>query len=97
VHALVWGDVEVELEAVVGEADVGWEDGVGGFVVEVMGHVGEEGALGLDLLDQRDGVFEGGVGGVGLAAEGVEDKDVQICKQGEAFLGDAAEVGEVGG
>ncbi len=41
----------MELEAVVGEADVGREDGVGGFVVEVVRHVGEEGAQGLELVD----------------------------------------------
>jgi hypothetical protein len=41
----------VELEAVVGETDVGWESGVGGFVVEVVGHVGEEGAARLELVD----------------------------------------------
>ena len=92
-----WCDVEGELEAVVGEADVGREDGVGGVVVEVVGHVGEEGAAGFELLDQRDGVFQGGVGGVGLAAEGVEDEDVEIGEQGKALGGDVAEVGEVGG
>jgi hypothetical protein len=47
----VGGDGEVELEAVVGETDVGWESGVGGFVVEVVGHVGEEGAARLELVD----------------------------------------------
>ena len=33
-------DVEGELEAVVGEADVGGEDGVGGVVVEVVATCG---------------------------------------------------------
>ena len=75
----------------------GGQDGVGGGVVEVVRHVGEEGAARLDLLDQRDGVVEGGVGGVRLAAQGVEDEDVEVCEQREGFGGDVVEVGEVGG
>ncbi len=45
------GDLEGELQAVVGEADVGWQLGLGGVVVEVVADVGEEGAPGLELLD----------------------------------------------
>ena len=40
------GDLEGELEAVVGEADIGGEDGFGGVVVEVVADVGEVGASG---------------------------------------------------
>jgi len=75
---------------------VGWEDGVGGFVVEVVGHVGEEGAAGLDALDQGDGVVQRGVGGVGLTAESVEDENVEVGEQREALGGDVVEIGEVG-
>ncbi len=91
------GDLEVDLQAVVGEADVGWEGGVGCVVVEVVAHVGEEGAAGLELLDEGDGFFEVGVAGVGLAAEGVEDEDVEILEERDADVGDVAHVGEVGG
>jgi hypothetical protein len=90
-------DVEGDLEAVVGEADVGWKQRVGGLVVEAVGDVSEEGAARLELLDQGDGVGEVGVGGVGLAAQGVEDENIQICEQGKAFWIEVAEVGEVGG
>jgi hypothetical protein len=34
---------------------------------------------------------------VGLAAEGVEDEDIETLEQGEAFVGDVGHVGEVGG
>src|ERR1035441_6421252 len=92
----VGGDVEVELEAVVGEADVGRQRGVGGGVVEVVRHVGEEGTARLDFLDQGDGVVQSRVGGMGLAAERVENEDVEAGEQGKARGGDVAEVGEVG-
>ena len=87
----------MELEAVVGQADVWWEGGVGGFVVETVGHVGEEGASRLDLLHQRDGVLQVRVGGVGFVAKRVKDEDVESGEQGEALGGEVAEVGEVGG
>jgi hypothetical protein len=48
-------------------------------------------------FDQLDGSFEVGVGGVGLAAEGVEDEEVEIGEEGKALGGDVVEVGEVGG
>ena len=35
--------------------------------------------------------------GWGVAAEGVEDEDVEILKEREALFGDVAHVGEVGG
>ena len=35
-QSLLGYDLEFELQAVVGEADVGGQDGVGGFVVEVV-------------------------------------------------------------
>src|ERR1035437_8127218 len=66
----VRGDVEVDLEAVVGEADVGRQHGVGGGVVEIVGHVGEEGAAGADLFYDGNGFFEMRVGRVRLAGGG---------------------------
>ena len=80
-------DVEGELQAVVGEADVGRQQRVGGVVVEAVGDVGEEGAAGLQPLDQGDGVIEGRVGWVGLAAQGVEDEEVEAGEQGNALRG----------
>ena len=38
-----------------------------------------------------------GVAGVRLAAEGVEDEDVEVLEEREALGGDVAHVGEVGG
>ncbi len=87
----------MDLEAVVGEADVGRERGFGGFVVEIVADVGEEGASGLELLDKGDGAIEVRVTGVRGAAERVEDEDVEILKQGEALGRDVAHVGEVRG
>ncbi len=74
------GEVEVELEAVVGQTHVRREDGVGGGVVEIVAHVGEEGSFGLELLDDLEGVFDVGVGWMRGMAEGVEDEDVKILE-----------------
>ena len=57
------GDVEVEFQAVVGEADVRGQARFGERVVEIVGHVGEEGAAGLELLDEGDGLGQVGVAG----------------------------------
>ena len=57
-------DLELKLEAVVGELDVWGEGGVGGGVVQVVAHVGEEGSLGFELFDEGYGFFEVGVAGV---------------------------------
>ena len=61
------------------------EFGVGGFVVQVVGDVGEEGPFGGDFVYQLDGLGEVGVAGVGLAAEGVEDEDVEVLEEGKAL------------
>ena len=78
---------KLNLEPVVGQADVRGELGVGGGVVEVVAHVGEEGALRLELLDDGDGVVEVRVAGVGIATQGVEDEDVEILQEGNADFG----------
>ena len=65
---------------------MGWEDGVGGGVVEVVAHVGEEGAAGFEFFDEVDGSVEVGVAGVGLAAERVEDEDVEVLQERDAGL-----------
>ncbi len=75
------------MEAVVGEADVGREEGVGGFVVELVGHVGEEGAFGVEPLGDVDGFGEVGVAGVGMVAERVEDEDVEVLEEGDGVSG----------
>ena len=85
------------MEAVVGEADVWWEGGFGGGVVEVVAHVGEEGTTGLELFDVGDGFFEMRVAEVRVAAECVEDEDVEVLEEREAIVGDVAHVGEIGG
>ena len=76
----------MQLKAVVGETDVGRQRGLGGGVVEVVADVGEEGAARLEALDEGDGAIEVGVAGVGLAAEGVEDEDVEVLEEREAAL-----------
>ena len=79
--------------AVVGEVDVVGEGGVGGLVVKVVADVGEVGALRGDAVYKFDGVGEVGVAGVGLAAEGVEDEDVEALEERKTFGGDVAHVG----
>ena len=39
------------------QADVGREHGVGGGMVEIVAHVGKEGAFRLELFDELEGVF----------------------------------------
>ena len=87
----------MKLEAVVGEADVRGESEFCGVVVEVVGHVGEEGAARLQGLDQGDGFVEMRVAGVRVAAQSVEDEDVEVLEQREGFGWQVAHVGEVGG
>ncbi len=73
------------------------EDGLGGVVVEVVRHVGEVRALWLEKFDEADGVVEVRVAGVRVAAEGVEDEDVETLQESDAFGGQVAHVGYVGG
>ena len=92
-------NLELYLQAIVGETDVRREDGLDGAVVEVVAHVGEEGAAGLEKLDERGWSFRGWSGwdGVLLAAEGIKDEEVEVLEEREALFGDLAHVGEVGG
>jgi len=76
---------------------MGRERGLGCRVVEFVAHVGEEGSSGLELLDEGDGFVEVRVAGVRIAPQRIEDEDVQVLKQGEAFLGDIAHVRKIGG
>jgi len=65
-------------------------------VVEVVAHVGEEGAAWFELFDVGDGFLEMRVAVVRVAAKGIDDEDVEILKKSDAFVGDVAHVGEVG-
>ena len=65
--------------------------GFGEGVVEVVGHVGEEGAAGLELFDEGYTLGEVGVAGVGLAAEGVEDQEVESLEEREWTPGEVAQ------
>ena len=76
--------------------NVGWEDGLGGVVIDVVTHVGEEGAAGFEEFDDGDGFFEMRVAEVGLVAECVEDEDVEILQEGDALGREVAHVGEIG-
>ena len=71
--------------------------GFGEGVVEIVGHVGEEGTARFELLDKGDGFGEVGVAGVGLAAESVEDEEIESLEERNGFRWEIAEVGEVGG
>jgi hypothetical protein len=71
--------------------------GFGGGVVELVRHVGEEGAAGFQLLDEGDGFGQVGVTGMRLGTERVEDEDVEILEVGEGLGRDVGHVGEVGG
>ncbi len=50
--------------------------GLGGGMVEFVGHVGEEGSFGAELFDEGDGFCQMRVAGVGVGAQGIEDEEV---------------------
>ena len=66
-------------------------------MVEVVAHVGEEGTAWLELFDVGDGLLKMRMAEVRIAAEGVEDENVEVLKEGDALVGNVAHVGEVGG
>ena len=76
---------------------MGGQLGFGFGMVEVVADVGEEGLCGLELLDDGDGLGEVCVAGVWLAAEGVEDEDVESAQEAQGVVAEVAHVGEVGG
>jgi hypothetical protein len=86
----------LDLQTVVGKADVRGECGLGGGVVQIMAHVNEVGASGLELFDDRNGLVEMRMTGVRVAPERVEDQYVEALKQGEAYVRNIAHVGQVG-
>ncbi len=61
---------------------MGWKLGLGGGVVEVVAHVGEEGAAGLELFDEADGFFEVGVAEVGSRRRASRMRTSRSCRSG---------------
>ncbi len=86
----------LEGEAVVGEADVGGELGVGLVIVEVVGDVGQPGAFGFELVDDLKGLIDAEVGGVGFVAKGIDDEVVKAGELGQCFVGNVADIGAEG-
>ena len=72
---------EIDLEAIVGEANVGGEGGVAFCMERVVSEVGEPGALGFDVLGDFDGLADCQVGGVRFFAEAVDDEDRDITNE----------------
>ena len=64
-----------------GEADVRRQSCVGSVVIQVVAHVGEEGQLRLEEIDQCDRVSEMGVREVGGESQRVENKEVQVLEE----------------
>lgn len=74
-----------------------WKSSLGGGVVEVVAHVGEEGTARLELFDVGDGFLKVRVAEMRVATEGVEDEDIKVLEEGDALVGDVAHVSEIGG
>ena len=72
---------EIDLEAIVGEANVGREGGVAFCMKCVVGEVGEPGALGFEVLGDFDGLGDCQVGGVRFFAKAVDDEDRDITNK----------------
>ena len=67
---------EVDVEAVVGEADVIGELGVDDIMVELVGEVGEVGLAGFEFGDDVEGLVEAEVGRMWVKADGIEEEEV---------------------
>jgi len=91
----------VEVEAVVGELDVGIagsaETLVGGGVGELVSDVREPGAARLEFGNEGEGLFDGLVHGMGNIAESVEDEVVEAFEKRGGGVGEAAEICEIRG
>ena len=72
---------EIDLEAIVGEANVGGEGGVAFGMEGVVSEVGEPGTLGFEVLGDFDGLGDCQVGGVRFFAESVDDEDRDITNK----------------
>ena len=72
---------EIDLEAIVGEADVWGEGGVAFCMECVVSEVGEPGTLGFEVLGDFDGLGDCQVGGVRFFAEAVDDEDRDIANE----------------
>lgn len=88
---------EIDLEAIVGEADIWGEGGVAFCMECVVSEVGEPGTLGFDVLGDFDGLGDCQVGGVRFFAEGVDNEDRNIANEIADGWGDGGAVGKVGG
>ena len=88
---------EIDLEAIVGEANVLGEGGIAFCMERVVSEVGEPGALGFDVLGDFDGLADCQVGGVRFFAEAVDDEDRDIANEIADGWRDGGAVGKVGG
>jgi hypothetical protein len=86
----------LKFETVVGETDVFRQARFDGGMHQIMRDVGEVGAFGLQQFDSFEGLFDGGVSGVRVVAQGVEKEYVEIGEQREAFNRYTAVICEVG-
>ena len=66
-------------------------------MIEFVPDVSEEGSAGFEEFDKCDGFSEVRVAWVGIATEGVEDEDVEVLEEGNAFGWDVAHVSKIGG
>jgi len=93
--------LHVEVEAVVGELDVGIagfaEAFVGGGVGKFVSDVREPGAAWLELVNESEGLFDGLVHGMRNIAESVDDEVVEVFKERHGGFREAAEIGQIRG
>jgi hypothetical protein len=93
--------LHVEVEAVVGELDVGIasfaEAFVGGGVGKFVSDVRKPGAARLEFVNESEGLFDGLVHGMRNIAESVDDEVVNIFEERQGGFGEAAEIGEIRG
>src|SRR5208337_4959999 len=93
--------LDVEVEAVVGELDVGIaglaKAFVGGSVGKFVSDVREPGAARLELVNEGEGLLDGLVHGMRDIAESVDDEVVEVFEERHGGFGEAAEIGEIRG
>ena len=68
-----------------------------GGVIEVVAHVGEEGAAWFQQINEADGLFQMRMAGMRIASQRVENKDIEVLKQGNALRWNVAHIGKVSG
>src|SRR5208283_2242676 len=88
--------VELELEAIMRQANVRGQRGIGLVVRQIVRDVRKVSALRFQTIHQTQRVLDRRVRGMGMATQRIQKQDVKVLQLGERLFRHAAEVGEIG-